>query len=431
MILSLNVKNIFIFAVIVGGVLATNNIRELKESSNYDDSSNSDTETAVVTEAAEVVATPSYAYQGPSITLDKEIYDEGEDITVSFSVGRPNDKYYSSTDAPSLNLDFNYPKWRIGLFMRDADPQGGSLEPIVGINLCGAMNCDPNNLNFQDYTSSVTFGFEYESLMDGRWPVKMNDYGSGLDAYVVRSCSLRVLLTENLNTFHTNISLFISYLLTSQLDANGAGAIGPFEFEIHSNEKPKPKKKLSGLSKYNHAHKKDTGRKRNGINKAALTGAKLHDTNGLVTNLPVSNGKDTKSGSSINKSAEKNTISAEKKEYQENEQVSISYSLDDIFKNEDKSKWRIGFFPSNTLPHGGDIDPIVSISLCGEKECPNTVGTLDGRVTFGREAAEAIEGDWPIDFNEWGNKLNVFVLDDSGATILGPETISILANELA
>ena len=73
MILSLNVKNIFIFAVIVGGVLATNNIRELKESNNYDDSSKSDTEAAEVTEATEVVAAPSY--QAPSITLDKEVYD--------------------------------------------------------------------------------------------------------------------------------------------------------------------------------------------------------------------------------------------------------------------------------------------------------------------------------------------------------------------
>ncbi|KAL7496587.1 hypothetical protein ACHAWT_004761 [Skeletonema menzelii] len=383
MILSLSAKNIFIFSALVGGVLATNNLRELKTRHNGD-------------QKHEMAAS---SYHGPSITLDKESYAEGEDITVSFSVGRPNDPFFSSSDAPSLNLDFNYPKWRIGLFMRDADPQGGSLDPIVGINLCGAVNCDPNNLDFKAYTSKVTFGSEFESFMEGQWPVKMNDYGQGLDAYV--------------------------------LDANGAAAIGPFEFEIHSTEKPKPKK-LSGLAKYNHADLKDTSRKHTGINKAANTAAKLHDTNGLVSSLHVpSHSKDTKTLRSTDTSFKKNSISAEKNEYQEDEPISINFSLHDIFKNEDKSEWRVAFFAGSTGPHGGDVDPIVSIPICGEKECADLVGTTDGQVTFGRKTTEAMKGSWPINFDQWGNEFNVFVLDDSGATILGPGKISVLSNEYA
>lgn len=395
MILTLSAKQVFIFSALVGGVLATSNMRQLKKRHSGDELEVQ--KAAAADNEVQKAAAPSY--HGPSITLDKESYDEGEDITVSFSVGRPNDEYYSSSDAPSLNLDFNYPKWKIGLFMRDADPQGGSLEPIVGINLCDAMNCDPNDLNFETYTSEVTFGSQFESLMNGHWPVKLNDWGQGLDAYV--------------------------------LDTNGAAAIGPFEFEMRSNEKAKPKRK-SGLSKYNHADKKDTSRKHTGINKAANTAAKIHQTNGLVSSVNgPSHSKDTKTVNSSDASLKKNTISAEKKEYQENEEVSISFSLDDIFKDEDKSKWRIGFFKESTRPHGGDVAPIVSIPICGEKVCANTVGTTDGQVTFSRKNAEAIEGSWPINFNEWGNEFNVFVLEDSGATILGPENISVLSNEYA
>jgi hypothetical protein len=381
MILTLNVKNIFLFSALVGGVLATNNFRQLK-------TRHSDKATATTS-----------SYQGPSITLDKETYDEGEDITVYFSVGRPNDEFYSSADAPSLNLDFNYPKWRIGLFMRDADPQGGSLEPIVGINLCGALNCDPNNLDFEAYTSrSVTFGSEFESLLDGKWPVKMNDYGQGLDAYV--------------------------------LDAKGAAAIGPFEFEIHKKEMEEVPKKLSGLAKYNHADMKDTARQHTGTSKAALTAAKLHDANGLVSPIHAApHGEGTKTASKT--SVEKNYIFAEKKEYQADEPVSITFSLDDVFKNEDKFKFRVGIFPSTTQPHGGTVDPIASIPICGEKDCADMAGTTEGQVTFSRKTTEAIKGHWPIDFNKWGNEFNVFVLDDIGATILGPEKISILTDEYA
>merc|ERR1739841_225065 len=108
--------------------------------------------------------------------------------------------------------------------------------------------------------------------MHGRWPVKLNDWGQGLDAYV--------------------------------LDAKGAAAIG--QFELRSHEKAKPKRK-SGLSKYNHAVKKDTSRKHTGINKAANTAAKLHSTNGLVSSVNgPSHSKDTKTVNSSDASLKKN-----------------------------------------------------------------------------------------------------------------------------
>ncbi|KAK1747524.1 hypothetical protein QTG54_001487 [Skeletonema marinoi] len=63
--------------------------------------------------------------------------------------------------------------------------------------------------------------------------------------------------------------------------------------------------------------------------------------------------------------------------------------------------------------------------------CTDTVGTTDGQVAFGYNSVEAIEGYWPMNFAEWGNEFNVFVLDDSGATILGPERISVVSDEYA
>jgi hypothetical protein len=387
---SLNAKSVFIFSTLAGVVLATNNLRELRTHNKNDD-------------LHTVESLPSY--QGPTITLDKDAYAEGEDITVTFSVGAPTDKFYNSVDAPSLDLDFDYPKWKIGLFMRDADPQGGSLEPIVSINLCGAMDCDADNLNYEDYASSVTFGDEYESLMQGVWPVKMNDYGTGLDAYV--------------------------------LDADGAAAIGPFEFElfdkenendssvtetktksstlVKENSTPKPPSKpMSALAKYSRADMKDTGIKRKHMNKAATTAAKLHDGNGLMSSLNVpsntNHSKDTKVTQGF---TEKNVIKAEKKEYQEDEPITITYSLDDEFKNVDKSKWTVGIFTSQIQPHGGTVEAIASI--------PISDGV--GQVTFGRHTTEAIKGSWPMNFIYWGHDFHAYVLDDNGATILGPSSI--------
>lgn len=378
MILTLNAKSIFIFSTLAGVVLATNNLRELRTHNKNDD-------------LHTVESSPSY--QGPRITLDKDAYAEGEDITVTFSVGAPTDKFYNSVDAPSLDLDFDYPKWKIGFFMRDADPQGGSLEPIVSINLCGAMNCDADNLNYEDYASSVTFGDEYESLMVGSWPVKMSDYGTGLDAYV--------------------------------LDANGAAAIGPFEFElvetktksstlVKENSTPKPPPKpMSALAKYNRADMKDTGIKRKHINKAATTAAKLHDGNGLVSSLNVPSNNHSKDTKATPGFTEKNVIKAEKKEYQEDEPITITYSLDDEFKTVDKSKWTVGIFTSQIQPHGGTVEAIVSI--------PISDGV--GQVTFGRHTTEAIAGSWPMNFIYWGHDFHAYVLDDNGATILGPSPI--------
>lgn len=144
----------------------------------------------------------SYVYQHPQLTLDKQVYNENEAITISFSVGSPNDPFYKSSLAPTQEVDFNYPEWTVGLFMRDADPQGGKLKPIVSIKLCGQYECDPGIVSYSAYSSSVTFDDDgdFADAMYGKWPLLVGTYGTGFDAFL--------------------------------LDGKGAAAVGPVEFNI-------------------------------------------------------------------------------------------------------------------------------------------------------------------------------------------------------
>jgi len=143
----------------------------------------------------------------PSLSLDKTSYIEADPISVSFSIGAPSHPYYSSSDAPSQNLDRDYPNWSVGLFMRDADPQGGSLAPLVRTRLCAALadGCAAADQDPAAYTDlRVEFGSAWGRRMDGLWPLQVGDYGTGFDAYV--------------------------------LDGHGAAAIGPLSFEIHTGD---------------------------------------------------------------------------------------------------------------------------------------------------------------------------------------------------
>merc|ERR1719232_2532417 len=91
--------------------------------------------------------------------------------------------------------------------MRDADPQGGTLAPIVSINFCDLLggDCNAGDLDYTAYSGlTATFGPEHSDVMEGRWPLEVNQYGTGFDAYV--------------------------------LDGSGAAAIGPLEFYISDDD---------------------------------------------------------------------------------------------------------------------------------------------------------------------------------------------------
>ena len=125
------------------------------------------------------------------VTLDKSEYDESESIVVAFALPHP---------PISVDDDEDYANWSVGLFMRDADPQGGALSPIVSVLVRDADGCDPDEVKLCAGRRNVTFGNERRYAMVGTWPIEVKDHGVGYDAWV--------------------------------LDGMGRAAIGPAEFGI-------------------------------------------------------------------------------------------------------------------------------------------------------------------------------------------------------
>mmetsp|Transcript_29220 Transcript_29220/g.53555 ORF Transcript_29220/g.53555 Transcript_29220/m.53555 type:complete len:414 (+) Transcript_29220:102-1343(+) len=364
----------------------------------------------------------------PSIILDKSIYAESESITATFSVGSPSHPYYSSSEVPSLNLDSNYPQWSIGLFMRDADPQGGTLSPIVSVNFCGALGekCDANDRSFASYNDmSVTFGSEYSDLMEGRWPLEISSYGTGFDAYI--------------------------------LDGKGAAAIGPLEFNIQSEDDedadaewvryPAPKSSSSvkkpsvvdeaanPLLQFHKGTKKVSRRQHNLVAARATANAAKASVEIVDTNEP----EEISSESSVQRAVQDttetavsstSTLTSDKDEYEYDDPVTINFSIPE---SEDVTFYTIGIFMRMAHPQGGALPAIRYLPLCpyGGHECTVTGGFTTGYVTFDHDqsmmpyegpilGASDGEAQWPLDLTRYGTGYDVYVLDRDGDDVVGP-----------
>lgn len=372
----------------------------------------------------------------PSLNLPKPIYTEDEPITVNFSVGSPSHSYYSSILAPSKHVDTNYPQWSIGLFMRDADPQGGTLSPIVSINICGALGdkCDANDRDFASYQElSVTFGSDSDhmNVMEGSWPLEVSRYGTGFDAYV--------------------------------LDGRGAAAIGPLEFYIRQDEEEDvdsmhsysknggavyktssvsteeepaaavavaPKK--NPLQKYNKGTKKSTKRTHAPIAKASavVQNSKIINANGLEmsSNAVPSDPSihNVASSSSLESTKAEGSLTSNKAKYEDDESVSINFSFTPANEEVDLSTYKIGIYMRMAHPQGGALDPVVSLPLCSSStSCDGT-----GSVTFSSETMEQMTGSqWPMDLYEWGTGFDAYILDESGDDIMGPVKFNVMMND--
>jgi len=363
----------------------------------------------------------------PSFTLSKSSFAEFESITATFSVGNPAHAYYSSSEVPTLSLDYNYPEWSVGLFMRDADPQGGTLTPIVSINLCSALGsaCDATNVDWETYSSkeiSMTFDNSALAVMDGQWPIQVSEYGTGYDAYV--------------------------------LDANGAGAIGPLEFYIQTDqdmmgnaaparyggakgpavESPNEPAALSGLKKYNHSSKKPTEpvhaapSSSGKINTAIKGNGKLTSGNG-VSMSSLTEAEEFASLSSTQQGPMKDTITSSKMEYQSDEDLTIDFSIDtaNIHDPENLGSYKVGIFMRMANPQGGALDPVVSLPLAS---LSTEAGVSSGSVTFSSATmGQLLVGTWPIDLYEWGTGFDAYVLDANGAEVTGPVQFVIMMDE--
>ena len=101
-----------------------------------------------------------------SLVTSEVEYDEGALVEVHFFLG---------SDLLAVNEPDDIANWRVGVYMRHADPQNGSLPPIVSLPLCGygdgAASC---------ISGDVVFGKEV-----GDWPIDTNQYGTGFDTHIL------------------------------------------------------------------------------------------------------------------------------------------------------------------------------------------------------------------------------------------------------
>ena len=360
----------------------------------------------------------------PSVSTDQTVYGEDEPITVFFDVGSPTDKFYSSSEAPSLDLDYTYSQWSVGIFMRDADPQGGEHDPIVSINLCGALECnaDDNDYNFYN-GGTVTFSSDHFDLMQGHWPPEVAEYGTGYDVYV--------------------------------LDANGAAAIGPYEFYIEddysqvnvdkaaSHQVTAEKKESEPAPHESHPlYKFGKG------TKASTSGQHAIVSSASAPRATVSNSKIIKaSGLEMSSEAypssatihavEKQddepcclagSISAAKMQYAEDEEITFTVSIP---SNAMSSNYRVGIFMRMASPQGGTLPPIVSLPLCPDNGClTDSEGFIKKTITFGMDSRMEMQGSqWPLDLYEWGTGFDAFVLDESGNDVTAPTMFNMLMSD--
>jgi len=325
--------------------------------------------------------------------------------------------------------------------MRDADPQDGTLPPIVSINICNVINCNDDQMNNLDL--DVTFGNDQLDIMKGVWPLENSEYGTGFDAYV--------------------------------LDGQGAAAIGPFEFYIKSQEEvaaaesstAKKDKSLERFKKKNGLVAKSSSNIKSlmQIKKDAIKEKEVETTAKEVNKKIVKgNGLEMSSSaihqsSSIHKTAKVeedvgdrvntvastteeeeteeddevccSTMKCNKDKYREDEEVSFNFNIVNDRPEDDLTKYKIGFYMR--MAHVENLEPIVSLPLCsGEGGCStNTVdGSTSGSVTFSSESMQKMSGSsWPIDLYEWGTGIDAYVLDVSGNEVVGPVKFDFLMND--
>jgi len=420
--LSANSKSITLLAVGVASTSGANLRRKALFKHEPDNAQKSNLRASSPVRQEDSSATSVFA-ASPSVSTDQTVYGEDEPIAVSFDVGSPTDEFYSSSEAPSLDLDYTYSQWSVGIFMRDADPQGGEHDPIVSINLCGAMDCNADDNDYNFYRGLVTFSSEHYDLMQGHWPPEVAEYGTGYDVYV--------------------------------LDANGAAAIGPSEFYIEDEysqvnvdkaashqvitekKESKPAAHESHpLSKYKKGTKASTARQH-----AIVSGAPAPQTTVSNSKIIKASGLEMSSeaypaSATIHAVEEQEddpcclagSISAAKMQYAEDEEVTFTVSIP---SNALSSNYRVGIFMRMASPQGGTLPPIVSLPLCPDSGClTDSEGFIKKTITFGMDSRMEMHGSqWPLDLYEWGTGFDAFVLDESGNDVTAPTMFNMLMSD--
>ena len=143
-------------------------------------------------------------------------------------------------------------------------------------------------------------------------------------------------------------------------------------------------------------------------------------------------------------SSVENTLTSNKQIYEENEAVSLSFTIaNTVEDDEDLTKYKIGFYMRMAHPEG--LDPIVSLPLCSNtlndsmsSNCVSLDGgaATIGSVTFSSQTMEEMSfhsdsnsRSWPIDLYEYGTGMDAYILDGSGKTVVGPSKFRMLMSD--
>lgn len=107
-------------------------------------------------------------------------------------------------------------------------------------------------------------------------------------------------------------------------------------------------------------------------------------------------------------------ISSDKDEYEEDDSVTVDFSLPG--PGRDLSGHKIGIFMRGAHPHAGELEPVVSMPLCPESGCTLENDLATGSITFSAET---------IDLYQWGTGFDAYILDESGEGIGEPVKFNI------
>jgi len=120
----------------------------------------------IPSEPASTIQNEEGGFTQGTISSDEEVYEYDEEVALTVSVN-------SKTS--------DYSGWRVGIFMREANPQGGSLPPIISLPLCPETGCVVDSEG--SVNTPIVFGMSTLDMY--QWPMDLYTYGTGFDAYVL------------------------------------------------------------------------------------------------------------------------------------------------------------------------------------------------------------------------------------------------------
>jgi len=316
----------------------------------------------------------------PTLTIEKIHYGQHEPLRVSFTSG---------------GLDAS--NWKIGIYLHDADPQDGALDPMMSIEACphelDGLVCTEGVVEFSD---SRDMEFDYTDRL-ATWPLHVEL------AYDFQ------LLNEDGYQMAWDVPMFI-------IDEDSI----PEDSYTYVDEQSTPEDSMEY----------DDEESTPEDSTVDTPEEPMEDTPEVpMVDTPEEHMVNTSEESVVSETAiyvdeavvpgELPTITVEKMRVIPDEPIVVSFTSGGV----DASNWRIGIYPRMADPQDGALRPIVSLPACpSEAESPCTEGSVEFRdpseMEFGDSAyLDGRGGDWPLE-PQFG--YDVQLLNENGSAMAWP-----------